>query len=94
MYSTVPRTSLREEGPLLYALNDAIDSEGLVAEKDLRDRWHYARARINWGSSYEEEAEELFSLIEDIAASGAIASTWIEQRWTAVLARVEAHERA
>ena len=81
---------LRQEGRLLFALLDAIDSDDLIVGTQNQMRWKALKTRVNSGASYEDESIESYELLSDLALSRSLKGTWMESRWRTTDARIRA----
>ncbi len=92
MTDTISYGQLRQESRLLFALLDAVASEGRIIGTENQTRWLALKSRINTGATYDEESAESYELLADLAHAGALRGTWIESRWLTIEARIRAGE--
>jgi hypothetical protein len=90
MTDTISYGQLRQESRLLFALLDAVASEGRMIGTEHQTRWQALKSRVNTGASFEEESPESYELLADLAHTGALHGTWIESRWLTLAARLQA----
>jgi hypothetical protein len=78
---------LRQESRLLFALLDAVASEGRMIGTEHQPRWQALKSRVNTGATYEGESTECYELLADLAR---LRGTWVESRWMMIDTRIRA----
>lgn len=88
MIDSISSEQLRQESRLVFAMLDAIYSEGLIIGTENQTRWMALKGRVNTGASYDDVSFESYELLTEVAHSGAIKGTWMENRWLTIDARI------
>lgn len=84
----MPDNRVRLEGRLLFALLDAVQDNGMMANAATEGRWRETKKRITRSGDYRNEAADLYELLAEVHSSGALAGTWMESRWLTVKDRL------
>lgn len=79
--TSLPVSSIGQNGRLLYTLLDAADESRVLFGSPNALRWQEAKKRIFRSGDYDSEGALFCQILSDLDSSGALSDTWIGQRW-------------